>query len=334
MGQEDRPQGDEDDHGHGPDDERDGPSRQAPRGLGRPSLGHLLRFAERRPGAEAVSDVHPVDVGIMQEVVDEIAAGLVAGIGVLGQDLLDDRLQPRRDVRLELAQGMGGLVHDLVDDRGQVLAGERLLQGQHLIEDRPEGEDVDAVVDLAGGHLLGGHVEGRAHHGARLGQVGGRDAGDPEIDDVGAALLVDKDVARLDVPVDDALLVGAVQAVGDLDDEPDRFFDRPFLARGEDRFQAGPIHILHGDIEDAVVLAHVVDGDDVGMSDIARRLGLAQEALLGFNPLFGLAVHIEADGLDGHRPVDERIEALVDDPHGTAADFLDDRVFADATFHC
>ena len=41
---------------------------------------------------------------------------------------------------------------------------ERLLAREQLVEDRPEGEDVRAVIDGQPPHLLGRHVAHRPHH--------------------------------------------------------------------------------------------------------------------------------------------------------------------------
>jgi hypothetical protein len=49
-----------------------------------------------------------------------------------------------------------------VRDHGQVLALERLLPRQHLVEHDAEREDVGAVVDLVAEDALGRHVVRRA----------------------------------------------------------------------------------------------------------------------------------------------------------------------------
>ena len=47
----------------------------------------------------------------------------------------------------------------------------------------------------------------------------------------------------------------------------------------QDLGERAALHVLHGDEVGAVVLAPVVDADDVGVGEVGRRLGLAAEAL-------------------------------------------------------
>ena len=85
----------------------------------------------------------------------------------------------------------------------------------------PRRIDVGAVVQRnpAGGDLLGRHVRRRAdelagHRHARLLQH----AGQAEVVDAQPAVGRQQQVGRLDVAVDDALLVGVIQGVGHLGD--------------------------------------------------------------------------------------------------------------------
>ena len=70
--------------------------------------------------------------------------------------------------------------------------------------------------------LLRGEVLGGPHHRAGRGDVRALAAGDPEVGDPGAALVVDQHVLRLQVAVDDPLAVGEAGGVEDLAGEVDR----------------------------------------------------------------------------------------------------------------
>ena len=59
---------------------------------------------------------------------------------------------------------------------------------------------------------------------------------------------------------------------------PDRVGRREALVGVEARLQLAPGDELHRDVRDALVLAEVVDRDDVRMVEATRRLGLASEA--------------------------------------------------------
>ncbi len=75
-----------------------------------------------------------------------------------------------------------------------------------------------------------------------------------------------------------------------------------------------------------LVHAEVVDGGDVAVHQPAGDLGFAEETLAR------LLVAREAD-LDGDRPLDEGIPALVDGSETPGADALEDFVLADRTHH-
>ena len=112
---------------------------------------------------------------------------------------------------------------DGVDQGRGVLALERQLPRQHLVVDDTQRPDVGLAGHLATEGLLGGHVghgaEGRSGHGHvraahQLGQA--------EVDDLHLAVIVDQDIGRLDVPVQDAVLVGGGESLGDLNGDRGR----------------------------------------------------------------------------------------------------------------
>ncbi len=85
--------------------------------------------------------------------------------------------------------------------------------------------------------LLGGEVLGGAHDRAGQGHVRGAGAGDPEVGDLRAALLVEDHVVGLQIAVDHPAAVREARGVQDLDDDVDRRRGghRPALAH--DRLQ-------------------------------------------------------------------------------------------------
>ena len=94
---------------------------------------------------------------------------------------------------------------------------EREPSSQHPVEDDPERVHVARRRDGLSGRLLRRHVRGCADQRARLGErVGARDPGDSEVRDPGAAFLVEDDVRRLQIAVDEAVLMRMGEARGDL----------------------------------------------------------------------------------------------------------------------
>ena len=103
--------------------------------------------------------------------------------------------------------------------------------------------------------------------------------GQPEICDLHPAALVDEDVFRLDVAMDDAFVVGELQGVADL--RHDRQGLLGLYVAGPDRLpQVDAVDVLHDEVELAVRrAAEIVDGDDVRMAEPRQRPGLAREPL-------------------------------------------------------
>ncbi|MEZ4364862.1 MAG: hypothetical protein R2939_01080 [Kofleriaceae bacterium] len=221
---------------------------------------------------------------------------------------------------------MGELLELCVDDepraslgdarrrRGEVLArdvdraaGVRQLAGEHLVEDEAEREDVGAVIDRVGHHLLGRHVVRRAHHHALAGEPLARIAvavlvehqRDAEVDHprVIAAVVaaLDDDVGRLEVPVDQAAGVGVSEPAGDAAGDVEHARARH---RAELLDQVGEVDAVgevHRQVQEAGRgLADVDDADQVGVVEARRRLGLVGEALA----LLGLVGEVAEGDLD------------------------------------
>jgi hypothetical protein len=83
-------------------------------------------------------------------------------------------------------------------------------------------------------------------------------------------------ITRIHVPVDDPLLVGVVEGVGDLVDDPHRQLQVQWLV--DHIFESAYLHVLHDDVGQIVLLAKVVNWQDVGMAQFCDGLGLALEA--------------------------------------------------------
>ena len=136
----------------------------------------------------------------------------------------DPRARPER---LLLANGAPNLVQARLT---QAHAVERQRPDQHFIEQDAERIDVAARVHVDGRQLclLGAHVLGRAEKAPELGEQGPlgqrlRDRlRDAEVDDARDGMVVsdrDQHIGRLQVAVNDALLVRMLDAVAELDEQ-------------------------------------------------------------------------------------------------------------------
>ena len=63
-------------------------------------------------------------------------------------------------------------MEDGIEQVGGGGSAKRQLAGGHLVQDRTEGKQVGTDIELAAAGLLGRHVGGGAHRGARTGKVG------------------------------------------------------------------------------------------------------------------------------------------------------------------
>ncbi len=141
--------------------------------------------------------------------------------------------------------------------------------------------------------------------------------GQAEIGDEWLAVLVEQDVRRFQVAVEDAPLVGVVHRQGGLlQQRRGRFGIRDVV--GELFIQARPADQLHAEIALAVVVADLQDGHDVRMVERGDRLGLVLEP-----PQIVVAGQRgRPDHLEGHGAVEADLTGLVDNAHAAAPNSL------------
>ena len=218
--------------------------------------------------------------------------------GTLLETAIDDARERRRNVPL----GGGQVRRIFFEDRrhrvDRRLAAERALARQHLVEHGAEREDVRAMIGRPAAHLLGRHVADRAEHHARRrssacrcvamllapadGRVGLRELRETEVENLHAAVVRDEDVLRLQIAMDDALLVRGGEAVRDLhrvsfDEALRTRRSRPAVA-AQPLAQRLALEQLRDDVRRAVVRADVVDREDVRMIQRRGRARLLLEA--------------------------------------------------------
>ena len=115
--------------------------------------------------------------------------------------------------------------------------------------------------------------------------------------------------------------MGGVERRGDLADDPERAPERQPPLLPDQRLQVGAVHEGHRDIEQAVLLAGVVDRDDVRVVERGGKPGLAQEAVAEV----GLA-DPGREQLQRREAAEPDVLGPVDDARAAAADLLEDAV--------
>jgi hypothetical protein len=124
--------------------------------------------------------------------------------------------------------------------------------------------------------------------------------------------------------MDDAAIMGVLHRQGK---PPDQFGG--LTGRQRPRLQAigqcAALHIGHRKVALPFVLAYLVDGDDVLVLDLGRRLRLGAEALY----LGGGRQPARRDHLQGDNAVEADLPRLVDDAHAAARDLREQFIVAE-----
>jgi hypothetical protein len=219
---------------------------------------------------------------------------------VLLQALQADRFQVAVDAGVEVARPHRLALRDLEQSGQRRLGPERRSAGQQFVQDRPQAVHVHGRGEpFLRGRLFGGHVAGGADNGARLRQaLPTLDAlGQAEVGDVRLALRVQEDVGRLEVAVQDAALVREMDRPRHGRQESRRRGRRGTQRKSRERFssallcalcgecfldplcQATTLNQLHAEIVLPLVVADLVDEDDVRVVQAGGGFGLGAEAL-------------------------------------------------------
>ena len=172
-------------------------------------------------------------------------------------------------------------MHVLIRERDRLVALERRVPREHVIQHAPERVDVGARVDLAAGRLLRRDVRRRAERlaGHRERHVAALQARDPEVADHRVVVGRQEDVRRLDVAVHYAVGVRRRQAGRDVGTDRRRPLGAERAARPQLVGERRAPHELHHEVRPAFVVAGVVHRHHVRIVDPRKRLRLAEEPL-------------------------------------------------------
>ncbi len=297
-----------------------------------------LRRRAVAPRPVLLQRLHRDPVEITRELTSQGRSVRLPELRRLRRTLTLQRAQPRtRFRRLVLAD----LATDLVEPGSSQLP---RLEGQRthqqLVEHHAERVHVGPRVHVLSGHLrlFRTHVLGRADQHAHLGEQGllGQPVldrlGHTEVDDLGrrlAVLIRHQHVGRLQVAVDDRLLVGVLNAVADLLEQLQTLLRGQAVAVAVlgDRHA---LHVLHGEVGPAALGRPGVEHlGHARMVHHRQRLPLGLEAghdLLG--------VHAVLDDLERDL-ASHRLGLLgeVDHAHAAFAETLQDAIGANSLGH-
>ena len=213
--------------------------------------------------------------------------------------------QRRRQVGPHAQQVGGRLVEVLAHHRDRARRVEDGPPGEREEHGHAERVEVAPGVHRVTRGLLRAHVVRRSDQLARRGEaIGiGRERHAEIRDHRPPGGLLDQDVVRLDVPVDDAVGVRVAQPPRDLLEQPGRLRRRQRAGALDPLGQRLTPDVGHDEEDQVVVLFDRVNRDDVGVGEPRREPGLAQEAVLEA----GLRGEVRREQFERDRPVEAHV---------------------------
>jgi hypothetical protein len=208
------------------------------------------------------------------------------------------------------------------EDRGDVgAAAVRDGARQALEQQARQAVLVRPPVELLAADLLGRDVVDRAHELAVGGAALGRALGQAEVGQVAVlapVAVVEQDVARLHVAVDEAAAMGGVEGVRDLRGDRDRArrIERPLAP--QQRLEVAAGDVAHRDEQAPLALTGLVDRDHVRVVEAGREPRLAQQPLVGRDA--------RREQLEGDRAAEPEVRRAMDLAHPAAPEQLLDAV--------
>ena len=153
---------------------------------------------------------------------------------------------------------------------------------------------------------------------------------DAEVGELGAAGGRDHHVRRFDVAMHDRVAARMVEAFGDLRNQLGHLVEGQALAGFHHLLQRASLEELHRDVGDAVLLADVVDRDDVRMVQPAGGFRLAQKTFADFLERLGRQRRVER--LDRDFALDQRIDGAIHHAHRAAPQLSSDPIASECFF--
>ena len=139
-------------------------------------------------------------------------------------------------------------------------------------------------------------------------------------------MLVEQHVFRFEIAVDDAVIVGEGNALGDGQQQGGGLLLRRQALVADQPLEAAALDVSHGVEVIPLMFANLEDGNNVGMIQGGRRPGLAVEAL---DAAVGAQV-VRQDHLEGDGTVEADSMSPIDDAHTAAGNLIEQFVVAEA----
>ena len=227
-----------------------------------------------------------------------------------------------------------GRIDDLVQQLAQAVRAKRPIARQQLVHHGAEGVDVGLRRDVGRLHLLGRHVARAAGDAFDPRHVRVLDQRNAEVDHADVVVERQHDVARLDVAVDHAAAVRVVQALGALEHDLDDVVDaQQVVGPAIRRERARTVHVLRHDVVAAVLLARIVDRQNVRVLEAPHHLRLVEEHLASDARLLLVVLVLDVVELDRYVAAVIRVVRQEHAAGAALPHLVDDHVLADAIRH-
>jgi hypothetical protein len=199
-------------------------------------------------------------------------------VRVLGGGFQNHSLDDLGYRRADAPGGRHGIADVLDEDGHRCFGFERKASGRHLIEHNAERVLVAPGVDLRALHLFGREV-GRRPKNCRAGQAQGgiRHMCQAKVGEQGIALLVEKNVGGLDVPVNDSLPVSEIERPTHLSDDPAALC-RLERATRETIGEAPRRIVGHHEVDRPILDLEILDRHDVWVTELEQETRLPLKA--------------------------------------------------------
>ena len=218
--------------------------------------------------------------------------------------------------------------HQLLHDRVAVV---QTLACQQVVQRTTERIDVAPRIGMLGVHrLFGGHVIDRPHdrpgrsQPCSFGRASDRvlDPRQTHIENLHRPLRVDQQIRRLDVAMNDSLLVSELQSPRRLNDAANGLLNRQRPVLLHEHRQVAPIDVLHHEEVRSLGFVCIVGRDNVRMPQLRRRLDLAMKPLQRVRSLHRRRRH----HLERHQPLHPLVLSLEHHPHATLTQLVENEV--------
>ena len=219
-----------------------------------------------------------------------------------------EALQRSRQARARLAGAARIRLQDRHVDLGKAASREGQQARPRVVQHGSQREHIGGRGDVLAAHLLGRHVQHRAHQHAHLCDahfvLGARDA---EVEQLHSAIGQHHDVAGLEIAVNHAFFVHMCQGARHRQSDAHAFFDPEHLLL-QDLVERAPFEVLHRDVGGPLVAPVLVYDGDVFVLEVRGLARLTQEAIVSSR----IDLDMRAQDLQSHGAAQPRVDGAVD----------------------